>query len=164
MPSGRSPGVHKPRELRRRTLVPARLSDGNSWSDAFILDISSRGLMIRTGGSITRGGEVEIRRGDHAIVARVVWWSGGRAGLQAHERAPVEDILIEGASLAPQPAASSASRRKVPRIEDRSRARGRAIEFTGVLLMVISLAGLGFELVERAFAHPLSQFTAALSA
>lgn len=164
MPYRRSPGVHRPRELRRRTLVAARLRDGISWSDAFILDISSRGLMIRTGRSIARGGEVELRRGDHAILARVVWWSGGRAGLQAHERVPIEQILIQGPSPPAPPGPSNATRRKVPRIEDRSRVRGRAIEFAGVLLIAISLAGVGLEMFESAFGHTLGLLSSTLSA
>jgi len=62
-------------------LVPARLRDGASWSDACILNISSRGMMIHTGRPIRRGCEVELRRGEHMIVARVMWRDGARAGL-----------------------------------------------------------------------------------
>src|SRR6185312_9034098 len=89
---------HRPRELRRRVAVPARLRHGSSWTDTCILNISSRGLMIYASRPITPGTEVEIRKGDYAIVARVVWKDCGRAGLQCEERVPVEEIVTLGQS------------------------------------------------------------------
>ena len=37
----------RPRELRRRVILPARLRTGADWSDTCMLNISSRGLLIQ---------------------------------------------------------------------------------------------------------------------
>jgi hypothetical protein len=162
MPTRKSSRTHRPRELRRRVAVPARLRHGASWSDACILNISSRGLMIHTGRPISRGTKVELRRGDHVIVARVVWREGGRAGLRAEDRVPIEDIVTLGQSPAFQLTAANGERRKHPRPEEHSRIRARAIEFGGVLAIAAILAGAGFTMVEAALARPLAVVSAAL--
>lgn len=142
--------------------MPARLRHGSSWSDACILNVSSRGLMIHTGRPIPRGAEVEVRRGDHVIVARVVWRDGGRAGLRAEDRVPVEEIITLGQSPALQLTASTGERRKRPRPEENSRLRGRAIEFAGVIAIAACLAAGGLTMIEAAFARPLQLVSAAL--
>jgi hypothetical protein len=162
MSARKSSRSEKPRELRRRVVVPARLRHGASWSDACILNISSRGLMIHTGRQLNRGTEVEIRRGDHVIVARVVWREGGRAGLRADDRVPVEDIVTLGQSPALQLTAATGERRKHSRPEERNRHRGRAIEFAGIVAVTAALAVAGLMMVQAAFAQPLSVVTAAL--
>lgn len=117
--------------------------------------------MIHTGRPIARGTEVELRRGHYVIVARVVWRDGGRAGLRAEDRVPIEDIVTLGQSPALQLTATAGERRKQPRPEDRSRFQGRAIEFAGVLVVAVGLAGAGFTMVEAAFARPLAVVAAA---
>lgn len=163
MSSRRSSQRETPRELRRRVVVPARLRHGASWSDACILNLSSRGLMIHTGRPILEGTQVEVRRGDHVIVARVMWRDGGRAGLRAEERVPVEEIMTLGQSPSLQLTAATGERRKHPRPEDRSRLRGKAIEFAGVVTIAVSLAAAGLAMVEAAFARPLAMVSAALA-
>ena len=162
MPSPKSPHAHRPRELRRRVVMPARLRHGSSWSDACILNISSRGLMIHTGRSIAQGSQVEICRGDHVISARVVWRDGGRAGLKTDERVPVEEIVTLAKTSPLQLTAVPDGRGKKPRNHDRSRSRGRSIEFVGVLVIALSLAGAGLTMVESAFARPLALVAAVL--
>lgn len=163
MPPAKSHGSEKPRELRRRVMMPARLRHGASWTDACILNISSRGLMIHTGRPISQGTMVEIRRGDHAIVARVVWRDGARAGLQAEDRVPVEDIVTIGQSPALQLTAAPVERRKQPRPENASRTRGQAIEFAGVVVIGACVAGAALSMVQAAFVRPLALVTAALA-
>ena len=133
-----------------------------SWSDACILNISSRGLMIHSGRPLMHGAEVEIRRGDHIIVARVVWGDGGRAGLRSDDRVPVEEIVTVGQSAVLQLTAANGERRKQSRPEDRSRLQGKAIEFGGVLVVSVSLALAGLAMIESAFARPLAIVSAAL--
>jgi len=162
MHSRLSSKAQKPRELRRRVVVPARLRHGASWSDTCILNLSSRGLMIHTSRQISRGTEVEVCRGDHVIVARVVWRDGARAGLQSSERVPVEEILTLGQSPALQITAAHGERRKKARREDNSRLRGRALEFAGVLVVGVSLAGCAVSMVHDAFAVPMAAIAAAL--
>lgn len=152
----------KPRELRRRVVVPARLRNGASWSDACILNISSRGLMIHTGQGLALGSRVEICRGDHVIVGRVMWRDGARAGLKAEERVPIEEILVLGQSPAYQITAARGERRKRRRPDDHSRLRGRALEFASVVAIGVSLAGAGLAMIEQAFARPLAIVSVAL--
>jgi len=163
MSGRRPPRNQKPRELRRRVVVPARLRDGASWSDACILNISSRGLMIHTGRPVRCGSEVELCRGEHMIVARVVWRDGGRAGLRAKERVPIEEIVMSGHAAALPLAAANGERRRRPRPEDSSRLRGRAIEFAGLLAVVVTLAAGGISMVEAAFARPMAAVASTLA-
>lgn len=152
----------KPRELRRRVVVSARLRHGAAWTDACILNISTRGLMIHTGRPITRGTQVEVRRGDHVIIARVMWRDGGRAGLRAENRVPVEEIMTLGQSPALQLTAGTVERRKHRRPEDRSRLRGRALEFGAAIAISACLAAAGLSMVQAAFARPLDMVSEAL--
>jgi hypothetical protein len=142
--------------------MPARLRHGSSWSDACILNISSRGLMIHTGRPIAKGTEVEICRGDHVIVACVVWRDGGRAGLRAEERVPIEEIVALGKAPALTLAAGTGDDGKHRRDRDHSRLRGRSIEFAAAVVIAVSLAGVGFTMVRSAFAGPLDRVEAAL--
>ena len=161
--SGRRPSRNqKPRELRRRVIVPARLRHGATWSDTCILNVSSRGLLIHTGRPIRGGNEVELRRGDHMILARVVWRDGARAGLRALERVPVEEIVLLGRARAPEAPASTGDRRRHPRSQQSSRLRGRTMEFAGVLGIVACLAAAGATMADAALARPLTLVTSAL--
>lgn len=118
--------------------------------------------MIHTNQQVAPGTAVEIRRGDHVIIARVVWRSGGRAGLQAEERLPVDEIMTVGQAPALQLTANGGDRRKSPRPEDRSRAQGRMVEFAGAGVVALSLAVAALSMVEQAFARPIAMVTAAL--
>jgi hypothetical protein len=120
-------------------------------------------MMIHTSRQISRGTEVEIRRGDHVIIARVAWRDGARAGLQADERVPVEEIMTLGQSPALQLTAVQSDRRKSPRREDQSRLRGRAMEFAGVVAVVVSLSGYAATIVHDALILPLAAVTAVLA-
>jgi len=161
MPNRKSRG-HRSRELRRRVVVPARLRHGTSWTDACILNISSRGLMIHTARPIVLGTEVELRRGDHLISARVMWRDGARAGLRAEERIPIEEIVTAATSPALQLTTDSEDRRELPRDGAASRIRARWMEFAGVAAIAASLACAGFVMVESALARPLAAVAAVL--
>jgi hypothetical protein len=163
MSAGNSSSKQKPRELRRRVVVPARLRHGPSWSDACILNISSRGLMIHSGRPLAQGAMVELRRGDHIIIARVVWRDGARAGLKAEERVPMEAIVVLGQTPAYQLTARNGERRRLARPGDASRLRGRAFEFASIVIVGASLAGAGLAMIEQAFARPLAMVAIALA-
>lgn len=96
------------------------------------------------------------------IVARVVWREGGRAGLSAEDRVPVEDIVTLGQSPSLQLTAATGDRRKHPRPENHSRLRGKVVEFGGVVLIAAALTGAGLSMVDAAFARPLAAVSAAL--
>jgi hypothetical protein len=143
--------------------MPARLRHGASWSDACILNISSRGLMIHSGRPLAQGTVVEICRGDYVILARVMWRDGAKAGLRAENRVPVEEIIVLGRSPACELIAGAGERRKRPREPDRSRLQGRALEFAGAVTIAFALAGAGLAMVQQAFARPLATVSAALA-
>jgi len=158
---------HKPRELRRRVMLRARMRANLAWSDACILNVSSRGLMINaaTRGSL-QGNVVELWHGEHVIVATVVWQKGTRAGLQSESAVPVDDVLALSHAPALQLTAAEwpqVERRKKPRNPDQSRSIARAIEFAGIVVIAASLAAGAFTLVNEAFARPLSHVEAALA-
>ncbi|HEY8591413.1 MAG TPA: PilZ domain-containing protein [Sphingomicrobium sp.] len=154
MSGGTSRSAHKPRELRRRVVAAARLRQASGWSDASILNISSRGLQIHTGRHLEPGSRVELRRGELVINAQVIWSKGARAGLKADERIPVEEIAANEVGTSVRPIAGE--RRRQPRSQEQERLRGRAIEFAGVAGIALVLAAGTFLMVGQALARPLA--------
>lgn len=160
--------AERPRELRRRVLLPARMRTGAQWSDACILNISSRGLMIQSARAGPEGSIVELRRGDHMIVGRIVWRDGSRVGLQSESRVPVEEIMSLSGSQALQLVASEGAlieRRRTRRPADPasdSRLQGRALEFAAVLAIAVALAIGAWSTAQQAFAKPMERASAAL--
>jgi hypothetical protein len=159
--------TQKPRELRRRVILPARLRMGAHWSDACILNISSRGLMIQASRAAPEGTVIELWKGDYVIVARVVWRKGTRAGLRSEERVPVEEILSLAQSPGLQLTATTGrppyERRKRARTHEDNRIRARIMEFASVLLIGAFFAGSAYTLVEEALARPLAAVRTALT-
>jgi hypothetical protein len=156
---------HRPRELRRRVVLPARVRLGSAWSDACILNISSRGMMIQATRGAAQGSIVELSRGDQVILARVMWRDGARAGLQVDDHLPVDDILSLSQAPGLQLTAANAQlleRRKHPRTHDSSRLRARAMEFVCIALIGASLSAAALSMVQFAFARPLAVIEAAL--
>ena len=157
---------HRPRELRRRVVVKARMRSGMQWSEACILNVSSRGLLIKSVRPVAEGSTIEILRGDQLIVARVMWSNAGRSGLRSEQRLPVEDILSIGQSTALQLIASNGvlhdRRRGAREIPGDARLRGRALEFLAVVAIGVTLAVGGWVMVEHALIGPLGTASAAL--
>lgn len=116
--------------------------------------------MIHSARPAPEGSLVELRRGEHAIVARVVWRDGARLGLQSDERLPIEEIMSLTQSHALRLTASGGrivDRRKHPRFAaNDSRIRGRMIEFLGVVTITASLAISAWVMAEEAFAKPMA--------
>lgn len=157
----------RPRELRRRVVIPARIRAGAQWSDACILNISSRGLMIQSHRAGVEGSIVELHRGDHVIIARIVWREGSRAGLQSDERVPVEQIMSLSQSSSLRLVASDGvlidRRRRPRRAQADARSRGRAIEFAGTAAILIVFALGAVAMAQQALVDPLGKVEAALS-
>jgi hypothetical protein len=137
----------------------------SGWSDACILNISSRGLLVRSGRPAVRGSVIELRHRDYAIVGRVVWSDGAHAGLQAEERVPVEQILSLSQAPSLQLTAVNGrpvERRKRPRSHEDNRVRGRLFEFSAVAILAALVAGFAFDLVHDALSRPFQQVQAVL--
>lgn len=147
-------------------MLPARMRTAAGWSDARILNVSSRGLMVHASLSALECGVVELWHGDLAISARVVWREGTKAGLQSEDRIAVDEILSLGGSAALQLSAEpfrGVERRKRARTHEDSRIRARAFEFASVVMIAGALAvGFGFW-VSEALAQPLSAVQSALA-
>ena len=72
-----------------------------AWASITILNISSRGLMARTGRVPSPRSYVEISRGSHVIIGKVVWQDDRHFGIRTQD--PVSlDMMIDAraASLA----------------------------------------------------------------
>jgi hypothetical protein len=157
------------REERRPVLIRARMRYGASWKDICILNLSSRGMMVRSCTAPLPGSYVEVRRGNHVIVARVVWSGDQKFGVLTQDRLPV-DAIASGAAVAKPVADIPAERRSTPRrpnrLDDRhaaSRLTGRLLEYGFLLIVGVSAAVGGFVTVQEAFASPLDLVSNALS-
>lgn len=146
-------------------MLRARMRAGTGWSDACILNVSSRGLMINAPTVVAlQGNVIELWHGEHVIVGTIMWKKGTRAGLQSEGRVPVDDILALNQGSALQLTAGAwpqNERRKRPRRSD-SRMRGRLVEFAGVIAISASLAIGAATVVGEAFARPMHVVAAAL--
>lgn len=160
----------KPREQRRSVMINARMRSGASWSDALILNLSTRGMMVRSDRPPGPGSYLEIRRGPYVIVARVVWSRSGQFGVQTQDPVPADGLIrAPDAVAAPAHGARGGGpeRRSAPRSLDRhgsSRQQARLGQFGALTLAAalgaLLLAGSVADLV----AGPLGLVQAALAA
>lgn len=163
----------KPREPRRKVMIRARMRSGAVWGDINILDISSRGMLIQADSAPSRGAYLEVRRGRHAIIARVVWTNDRRFGVWTQDRLSVEAVIREpdlsgpeardGRCESPPLERRAPDRRRLGDRHEQSRHAGRAFEFLCLAAAGAALAMLAFAFVEQTLAAPLSQVTAALA-
>ena len=140
-------------------MLPARMRTQAGWSDACILNISSRGLLIYSNGTAQPGSFVEVRRGGQLVIARVVWRKNQRIGLCSPDPVHVEDIIAaDSAAAATVSTAAGAAieRRRIPRDPERSREHGRTLEFLAMVLIGGALALAAMESVEESLARPLA--------
>ena len=165
MVCAKSDAGHRPRELRRSVVLPARMRLGSAWSDACILNISSRGMMIQASRGVPQGITIELQRGEYVVLAHVVWRYGARAGLQVEERLAVEDILTLSQAPGLQLTAVDSlllRRRDFYPTHDTSRLRARVFEFASIALIAISLSTAGLSMAREAIARPLALVEATL--
>lgn len=159
----------KPREPRRKVMIKARMRAGASWSDAFILNMSSKGLLVRSHRSPSRGSYLEIRRGSYVIVAHVVWANSDRFGVRTQDPVPADGLIRDpdGASAVARPAASHfQERRAAPRPQvrhERSRQTARVAEFAAMAFACLLVAVLIAVQVAEVVAKPLDAARTALS-
>ena len=156
---------HRPRELRRRVLLAARMRAAAGWTDACILNLCSRGMMINANAAALRSDTIELWHQDHVIVATVVWRKGTKAGLRTENPIPVDEIMALSRAPSLRLTAEHGQpieRRKRPRSHEDSRTRGRSFEFLSVTIIAVLLASAVFATIEQTFARPLLAIRAAL--
>ena len=144
-------------------MLPARMRTSRGWSDACILNVSSRGLMVHSNMTAFKEGTVELRHGDHSIIAHVIWRQGAKAGLRAKDPIPVDAMLsVSEAQLVQGLGLPLAERRRRPRTHDDSRDQGRMFEFT-IIAVIASALGFGFSFwVSEVLTQPLAIIRSAL--
>lgn len=164
----------KPREPRRKVVLSARMRVGATWGDVCILDMSSRGLLIQGSSAPPRGSYLEVRRGRHVIVARVVWAQDHRFGVSTQDRLNVDAIASEpgasasgadGGAQVEVAAERRAADRKPASSSERhesSRMLSNSLEFACVAGFGLAAAAMVFEAVGEVLTRPLSATATAL--
>jgi hypothetical protein len=143
---------------------------GSAWNDVSIVDISSRGLALHTADPPPRGSYLEVRRGRHVIVARVVWAEQQRLGVLSQDPLAVDAIISEPDSAKARAAADSVepverrrSTRTPERAHERSRHRARLMQFAVLTLFGAVAAFFAFEAVHSALSTSLAKVEVALA-
>ena len=154
-------------------MIAARMRHGNQWCDANILNISSRGLLLHAATPPSRGTYVEVRRGTHIIVGRVVWANDNRFGVRAQDRLAIDSVITD---ISPDRRSANdvgdgpAERRAQPRPERlewrhaQSREKGRVLQFACISGLSLVLAACAYEAVTDTLSRPLSQVSTQLGA
>jgi len=139
---------------------------GARWSDVCILNMSSRGLMARSADAPLPGSYVEMRRGTHIIVARVVWTDEQRFGATTQDVLPL-DAIVSDQCETPTPIAAASERRKTPRdhVVDHARSRhiSRWMEYGVFAAGAVSVALFAAVSLQDALAAPLAAVGSALA-
>ncbi len=149
-------------------LVKARMQCGARWQDVGILNYSAHGLGLTCDQAPARGTYIEVRRGPFVIVARVAWTKGHRFGARTQDAVAHVAIVGKVATGGPvadcgAPVERRASPRVVLRGADKSRTRGRAFEFAGVVMAVAAGAAVLADAAYAQLARPLDKVRSALS-
>ena len=151
-------------------MIKSRMRVGASWNDALILNLSSRGMMLRADQSSNRGAYLEIRRGPHVIVARVVWSGSGRFVVQTQDPVPADSLIRDPdkAALPAKPGSPDIKeRRATPRPaevrHESNRQKARIVEFVAITLACGAAAFLIGSSVLEIVASPLGKAQAALA-
>jgi hypothetical protein len=149
-------------------LIQARMRVGAAWSDACILNLSRRGMLVQSGMAPRRGNYLEIRRGAHVVVARVVWAKEQRFGVQTQDLVRAEDLLqeIDNSSMSARAISAASERRSAPRSaavrHEANRFRGKALEFGSLAVFGVAAAFLLFATIDELLGRPIGALEAAL--
>lgn len=150
------------RDQRQKLFIRARVRTGEGWHDACIIDVSRRGAGLKAAQAPRRGAYVEIRRGMHVIVARVVWSMGQRFGVAAQDDIPIHLVADDRAPADHDgsPPAPDDRRMRLRRVADRaetSRNWARRAQFAAIALAGMAAAMVVGAQVRSALAAPLGQ-------
>lgn len=121
--------------------------------------------MIQASRTAEPGTTVELTRGAHVILAKVVWREGPRAGLEVDGGLPVDDILTLGKEPGLQLTAMDSwlvEQRPKPASHEDSRLQARLFEFVGIAAIAGTLCIAALGMLEQAFAQPMAAIATAL--
>lgn len=152
------------REPRQKVLIWARMRNGSQREDVRIVDLSGGGLCLFGANSLRRGEYVELSRGCHSIVGRVVWSDCQKLGLVAQEKIPLEALVNYPDRLVELQRDAVNARATLPhvKLQDGSRFIARAIQTSALALAGACAALLIGSLVQAAFARPMHSIAVAL--
>lgn len=157
----------KAREDRRNVMIPARMRREGRWADVRIRNLSSRGLRVESGLTLTRGSYVELYRHHQIIVARVIWVRGNHSGLRTQDAIDVTGLVTGRADAArvslrvPDAVRSLPRGRPVTR-HDRSRNLASMLQFVALAVAAGGCAIAGGQAVRDAFGDPIGIVAARL--
>ena len=157
----------RPRDKRQKLYIRARVKTGEGWHDACIVDLSRRGAGLQAANAPRRGAYVEIRRGMHVIVARVVWSFGQRFGVAAQDDIPIDLVATDRAPADNDAAPPAVDNRhsRLRRVADRAEASrnwGRRLQYGLSAIAGMAAAVVAGAEVRQALAAPLGEIGAAL--
>ena len=118
------------------------------------------------------GAYVEVRRGRHVIIARVVWTKKHRFGVRTQDLLPIDAIAREqdnsettlGPEAGPSIERRTATREASPTDKHaQNKLLGRSIEFGFVLIVGASLAFMCASFVQAAIAKPFEVVNASMN-
>jgi hypothetical protein len=158
------------REPRKPVQIGVRLKNDAGWSDAQILNLSSRGVMALCQDPPRRGSYVEIRRGTYVMIGRVAWTGTDRIGIHVRERIEVEDLLLpvtpgRKVRRVPNDVQMRVCERRKPSPDERAAASARfsrAFDFAAIAVVAIGLAVIASGVATRALAEPMADLELAL--
>ena len=156
-------GHHKPRSDRRRVLIPARMKQGVGWTDVCIRNMSSRGLLLQAPSPPRPGSYVEVRRGGHVIVARVIWTKEQEFGAQAQDALSIDQIVrgrdatsaVGDTNKGPVDRRAT-SRPSFERSHEASRHLSSVMQYGFMIAVSLSLVWAAVAAVRGAFGSPMA--------
>ena len=73
-------------------MIMARMRASGAWSDACILNVSRKGMLLRSTVAPSWGSYLQVRRGEHTFVRRVDLGQTDRFGVQTQDYVPVDRL------------------------------------------------------------------------
>ncbi len=163
----------KPREVRLKVNITARLRTGVEWADLRIENLSSRGLLIKTKTELKVGSYVEVRHGTLIIIGRIVWTRGAYSGVRSQDRIDTAEVFREtktkhAASASPVTSRPADRRKDELRVSEqavRERAeRSRSLANASQFVILGTSAAAGCILIAVTVAHFLRGVSGTITA
>lgn len=162
----------RPREARRKVLIPSRMRVGADWTDVCIHNMSSYGMLVGGDDAPAAGSYVDIRRGSHVIIGRVVWKKDRFFGVRTQDRLDIDGLINEPRiAKRPQAQQTEAERRAQSRLlaeaviadkVEKSRKLSSALQFGLMMVAGLAVSAIAASEVYDVLAEPLSTVGAAM--